>query len=162
MEPECVRADLGPLDPLLRPLATVNLGVLFCAYPFSGDFGMKKKSRHLVFGATLTMVLAVIGYWLVTRDADARMERLIRSELPIGSSATNILRFLGAHGMVHGDPHVLRDRDGDLPVGTRVIAGALLDWRKGLKCGRGIFVVFILGEQDRLAGYRIECAITLS
>ena len=110
----------------------------------------------LVLGLCL---LAVVAVYLRVRVTPEELRTRIEQELPVGSSADQVLHFLDSLGCEHSDVFSPRV-DTEFPGAKRMITAAIRGFRKGNLLAAGVFMTFVLDDHDNLVRYKVEYRYT--
>ncbi len=110
----------------------------------------------LVLGLCL---LAVVGVYLRVRVTPEELRTRIDQELPVGSSADQVLHFLDSLRCEHSDVFSPRV-DTEFPGAKRMITAAIRGFRKGNLLAAGVFMTFVLDNHDKLVRYKVEYGYT--
>lgn len=94
--------------------------------------------------ATLVLLLAADAC-SASQTSRAQIERMLASQIPSGSSAAMVAKFLDSHGVVHGVP----EKSGP----SMILLGTFSDSAGGRLPERGSLQVRFSFLQDRLIGY---------
>jgi len=110
------------------------------------------------------LLIAVQGYWILTRTTEQDVRQLVSNNLKLGSSSEDIFHFLDEHGFEHSaireaGPTTVLEEAG-YPASTRIIsAGRDNTSRTWISTGQ-VAIYFILDASDRLQSYIVEESFT--
>jgi hypothetical protein len=125
-------------------------------WPFRA-LGWSLLAASLLVVVAFAAIVGSGGYYELTRTTDGEVRGVIERDLPARATTEQILLFLDAQGIEHGDVRLSDGQDTALldagvPVGTPIIIGRIRNDGYALQL-RDVVVAFILDVEGLLDDY---------